>query len=149
MLYLVAVVIALVLILFFLVPTFLAGSALFGMSSNAGEESRLTQTESYWKIARPFSIFPPSISSSGNGTLAVQNMDSSDIYIIKKVELDGVPSIHSMKVSPGETKTLQVSGLPPGEKGGIYEFSVKITYSTPGGMNKDQIGAKKLIGRYT
>ena len=149
MLYLIAIVFILVLMLFLAIPSFLAGSAVFGMSSGAGEESKITQVESYWKIAKPFSILSWSVSQDGAGIMSLQNMDSSDIYVIKKIELDGIQSNYSLKVSPGETKSVKISGLPKGERGGLYEFSVKITYTTPGGMNKDQMGAKKLMGRYT
>ena len=133
---------------FIVLPIFFTGSALVDMSSSAGEESKLKQSESYWSIARPFAIQSASINRNGTGSITVQNMDASEIFTIKKIELGGVSMSVNVRVPAGESRSIQLGWLPPGERGQIYEFPVVISYVGPAGTQQSQQGAKKLVGRY-
>ena len=131
----------------------LVSVALLGFFPGMASDARITQSQAYWRgQARPFAILESSISgTTGVGTFVIQNMEANGPYNITTIALSNstVNAPSSTAFGAGETKIVNVTGLPPGTAGGLYDLQVNITYNTPTGIvGTKQYGTKNLIGKY-
>ena len=118
------------------------------------EEAKITQSESNWKSARPLIIFEHSLSaSSGNGILAIQNMDASGTMTVNSISLTTGSTTKTvstkMAFAPGELKRYPVNIGLVGEANQIYELQISINYTDSNGkQNVETGGSHALVGRY-
>lgn len=134
----------------------LVSIALLGFFPGLAIDARITQSNLYWRgEARPFAITDYSFSStSGNGTLILQNNDAAGAIRIDNVSIatcSGIASTYT--VASGDTRTLTVTGCPSANlvAGSVYDYNVSINYTTNSGngIATRQFGTKGLIGKYT
>jgi hypothetical protein len=128
----------------------LASIALLGFFPGMASDARITQSTSYWRgEARPFAILEHTITgATGNATIILQNKDALGTSIITNLSVGNGTNTTSTTFAPGESRAINIRYGPTGTAGTIYDLSVNITYTTPGGVLTKQFGAKNLVGKY-
>ncbi len=135
----------------------LVSVALLGFFPGMASDARITQSQSYWREARPFAIIESDIPAAGTGgTLVIQSMDASGMYILTNISIAGTQLTMNPAApafAAGGTNLISFScaalGGSAGTSGGVYDFNVTLTYTTPNGITGvKEYGAKNLIGKY-
>jgi hypothetical protein len=130
----------------------LVSVALLGFFPGMASDARITQSESYWRSARPFSIVDASINATGGATLAIQNKEASGQYTITNILMGTINStgLAATAFAPGETKNVYMTtpGFGTNTVGAVYEYNVTITYNTPSISGLKQYGTKGLVDKY-
>ena len=68
----------------------LVAVGLLGFFPGMATDAKMTQSDSYWKGARPFAIIEHAmVAATNNGTIVVQNMDSSGTVTLDSITLVG------------------------------------------------------------
>ncbi len=135
----------------------LVSVALLGFFPGVSYEARVAQSDAYWSgEAQPIQIVEHVVSSGGYYTFVVRNVNSQGTLTINTFTAGPASVPINTPISFGEQKTLSFCvagvGFPctsPGNPGEIYELPVAINYTTQYGIRSSQVGAKKLIGKYT
>ena len=129
----------------------LVSIALLGFFPGLATDARITQSTSYWKgEARPFAILEHSGTTTGSFTFVIQNVDAQgQITLLNMTAGNATPYTTSTTFSPGETRSITMSGGPAGEAGVVYELPVNFSYRTANGLSLKQFGSKNVIGKYS
>ena len=133
----------------------LVSISLLGFFPGMASDAKITQSQSYWRgEARPFAIMEHTVAgSTGAAIIVVQNVDAMGTYTITNFTINANKwNTTSTSFAPGEVKNIGLNGaqvLPTGTSGGIYDFPVIITYTSPNGLTMKQHGAKNIMGKYT
>jgi len=135
----------------------LVSVALLGFFPGMASDARITQSQSYWREARPFAIIERDIPAPGTGgTLVIQNMDANG-YVLTNISLADT----QLTMNPpapyfvaGGTNFISFTsaaiGGSNGTSGAVYDFNVTITYNSSNGITgAKEYGTKNLIGKYT
>lgn len=130
----------------------LVAIALLGFFPGLAGEARITQSDAYWRGARPFSIIEHSqVANATSISLVMRNSEPGKLTITA-IKLDGNGSISGNVVFiGGETKAINVTSIATcGSSGAGYEYdSIEITYNSKHLTGQKQFGAKSLIGKCT
>lgn len=130
----------------------LVSLALLGFFPGMAGDAKKSESDTYWKSARPFGILSHTIASgTGIGSLTIQN-NGIDMLTITTIDIATCPySGGSVTLNAGEKRTISpaVVCTSPGSSGAVYEFSTNITYNTPNLSGLKQLGTKSLVGKYT
>jgi len=134
----------------------LVSIALLGFFPGLASDAKITQSASYWKSARPFSIVEASVKSNGSAFIVLQNVEATGTYVLGNITLVQ-PNGSIVTVSPtttfasGETKSIYIpdpQGM-SGAAGTLYDLGVVIHYTSANGINATQTGSKNLVGKYS
>jgi hypothetical protein len=127
----------------------LVSIALLGFFPGLASDARITQSTSYWRgEARPFAILEHTASTTGNISILLQNNDATGTFTINSLGVSNASNSTATSFAPGESKVINVYGLPSGTAGTVYDLNVTIGLTTPGGVSSKQYGAKNLVGKY-
>ncbi|MCX8197513.1 MAG: hypothetical protein N3G80_04335 [Candidatus Micrarchaeota archaeon] len=127
----------------------LVSIALLGFFPGLASDAKITQSNTYWRgEAMPFSIIEHSFDSSGNGSIVITNRDASGTLTITNITVGNATYSTPTVLAPGDQKVIPLSGAGSGSAGGTYEFDVKISYTSIGGLPKTQTGKYPLIGKF-
>ena len=135
----------------------LVSIALLGFFPGMASDTRITQSQSYWREARPFAIIESDVSAVGTGgSLVIQNMDANG-HLLTNISIAGIP-LTTNPATPvffasGGTNPISFScavlGGSAGTSGAVYDFNVTLTYDTPNGITGvKEYGTKNLVGKY-
>jgi hypothetical protein len=133
----------------------LVSVALLGFFPGMASDSKISQSESYWKSASPFAIIEDSISAgnttvNASGTFTLMNMKADGQYTITSLNVSScTPNTTSTSFAPGEVKKMSFGGCGVTfTVGTTYDWSVNITYTTPNGVSGKQYGGKNVVGKF-
>jgi len=107
------------------------------------------QSKTYWLTASPFAIVDWKFTGTATqAELVIQN-STSDTLELEEVHIAGTDMdlTSDLNFSAGERKN--AGAFTTGKactSGQIYEFDVRIEYSTEDGLTKTQAGTKPLVG---
>lgn len=128
----------------------LVSIALLGFFPGLASDARITQSNSYWRgEARPFAIVEHAFTTSGSGTVVLQNVDASGTFTLVNLTVANTTTNISAQVGPGDTRSVSVSGLGTGTAGAIYDLNITIAYTSPQGLSNKQYGSKGIVGKYS
>jgi len=138
----------------------LVSVALLGFFPGMANDSKITQSDAYWRgVARPFAIIDFAInatnvtnaSNPGGANLVIQNKEASGQYTITNILIGTVNStgLAPTAFSPGETKNIIIpTGFGPNTVGAVYDYNVTISYNTSSNIPSKQYGTKNLVDKY-
>jgi hypothetical protein len=138
----------------------LVSIALLGFFPGISTDAKITQSQTYWKSARPFAIQEASITTGGVAVLILQNMEASGSLTVTGIELaktsgNGTGSQSTqITLAPGDTANYTISNMTGAmtgtpTAGSTYDLRVTINYLTSNGVNMTQFGGSKtLVGKY-
>jgi len=133
----------------------LVSIALLGFFPGLAGDAKATQSQSYWKSARPFGILEHSQATTFLNLL-IQNNDP-DQRTITGILASGGP-VSGCTASPaaavgllnaGEKRNITLSTCTSCTTGAAYELYVNITYSTTDLTGLKQYGTKPVVGKCT
>lgn len=125
-----------------------------GILSGCGHavDVRVTQSMAYWRIeGRPFIIISNEVTGlTGLGEFGIQNADATSNFTITSITIANSTHVQrgGLTFEPGGIKFVEIANLPTGEKRGIYNFTVVISYLSPNNVSAKQYGARNLVGYY-
>jgi len=128
----------------------LVSIALLGFFPGMASDAKITQSNSYWQgQARPFSIVEIRVNATGGqGTVILQNVEASGTYRLNQINVSSGTNNTQTYFGPGEKKSLLLTGLPTcSSAGGVFDYQVNISYTTPTNLNSLQYGSKNIIGK--
>jgi uncharacterized protein (UPF0333 family) len=137
----------------------LVSVGLLGFFPGMSTDAKMAQSASYWKGAKPFAIIEHSMTASAsNGTLVIQNMDSTGTITLNTITLTGsggsgtaITTTPNYAFAPGEMIKMPVNisvgaGVAAGR---TYDLQVTINYTTSNDLRSTQYGGSKtLTGKY-
>jgi len=124
----------------------LVSIALLGFFPGLAGDAKATQSQSYWKAARPIGILEHSQSGTIL-TLLIQNNDP-DQRVITRIDAGGTGvNTTSITLNSGEKKSINLISAPSCVVGGNYEYLLNFTYNTNDLSSLKQIGTKPLVGK--
>jgi hypothetical protein len=135
----------------------LVSIALLGFFPSLSTDAKITQSASYWKGARPFSILSHTASvSNGNISLLIQNTDATGTSTIKAIGLNSSGYMNwtsypapGLAIGPGDQMGTFADADFSGTAGNVYEYQVTINYTGADGIDTIQYGGiKTLMGKY-
>ena len=131
----------------------LVSIALLGFFPGISTDTKITQSASYWKAARPFAILEHSASTgTGNITLVIQNTDGGGTFTLNNMTLTSGSTTRSTTIdytfSPGEVRSVSANASFGGATGQVYDLTVGFNYTSANGVISTQYGGKTLTGKY-
>ena len=129
----------------------LVALALLGFFPGLSSDAKVSQSASYWRSeAKPIAILEHSVgSASGNLTLILQNVDASGTVRITGINVSNATyNSSTIKIGPGEIRTVIIGGVETDAAGTIYDFPINISYISPYGIPSKQYGLKSIVGKY-
>jgi hypothetical protein len=137
----------------------LVSVGLLGFFPGMSTDAKMAQSASYWKGAKPFAIIEHSmVASTNNGTLVMQNMDSTGTITLNTITLVGnggsgtaTTTTSGYAFAPGEMVKVYVNNTAGAgvAAGRVYDLQVTINYTTSNDLRSTQYGGSKtLTGRY-
>jgi len=137
----------------------LVSVALLGFFPGMASDTKMTQSDAYWKgVARPFAIIDYSINATnmtnvttGGATLTLENKEAGGQYTITNITIGTVSSnlTTAVKFAPGEIKNIVIAtGFGTNTVGATYEYNVTIFYNSPTINGAKQYGSKNLVSKY-
>ena len=129
----------------------LVSIALLGFFPGMASDARITQSNSYWRgEARPFAILEHMVAgSTGAGSFVLQNYEAPGTLTVSNFSVGNASYTTTTTFAPGETKTVNVSGMATSAAGQIYDLAIVITYTSQNGITSKQYGSKNVIGKYS
>jgi len=124
----------------------LVAIALLGYFPGLAGDAKKTQSDSYWKAARPFGIIEHSQSGT-NLSLVLQNNEPQQLNVTAIYSGAGGSNFSSFMISGGEKKLLIINNASTCITGSAYEYPVNITYNSGDLVAQKQLGTKPLIGK--
>lgn len=115
-------------------------------------DSRKSESDSYWRAARPFQVREHAQSANGDLTLVIANVDSNQLRINSiSVSDNGFVGAYTTPtyLSGGEIKAFVISWSTKGacNAGDVYEYTANFSYNSPNFEDLTQYGAKNIIGK--
>lgn len=124
----------------------LVAISLLGFFPGLALDAKKTQSDPYWKAARPFGIIEHSLNSEGNLTIVIQNNDANMLTLLN-VSIANSSNGTATTFGGGEKKVMVIRFLGSCTAGSAYEYNVNFTYNSTDISNQKQIGTKPLIGK--
>jgi hypothetical protein len=122
----------------------LAATALLTWSPGVGKDTRLHQSEAYWRAAQPFAVVAANTNSRGTLSLVVQN-NGAESTVLKSIGIGGNSYYASSTlIGPGQTATVVIAAF-LNSSTGLYDGLLSFTYDTVGMSNLVQSGARNFI----
>ena len=136
----------------------LVSVGLLGFFPGLSTDAKMSQSAAYWKGAKPFAIIEHSmVAATSNGTLIMQNMDSTGTITLNSITLvanggSGAANTTTSNYAfaPGEIVKMPVNvSVGTVAAGRTYDFQVTINYTTSNDLRSAQYGGSKtLTGKY-
>lgn len=127
----------------------LVSIALLGFFPGLSTDTKITQSQSYWRSVRPFAINNYVITAAGNATFELQNNEAANSLTITSIVAgNSTTSALSLSFAPGEMRVVSVNA-PSGTRGLVYDIPINISYNTSNSLSSTQYGAKTLTGKFT
>jgi len=122
----------------------LVSIALLGFFPGLAGDAKKTQSDSYWKSARPFGI----IEHKQSTTVLVMQFQNNDpdLRTITNITASTGSNTTSVALNAGEKKVIGMTAVSC-TTGAAYEYGINITYSTVDLTGLKQIGTKPLVGK--
>jgi len=130
----------------------LVSIALLGFFPGLAGDAKKTQSDSYWKSARPFGVVEHTQAGAGTTfTIMVQNNDPDQRKITALAAEGGCTlAAQTALLNAGEKKQYVLASCTAcGATGAAYEHYLNITYDTNDLTSLKQIGTKPLVGKCT
>ena len=137
----------------------LVAISLLGFFPAMAADAKITQSNTYWRgEAAPIAIMEYAIDSSGNVQLILMNNDALGAVSITNISLFDPSTgdiLHTesyspaYQLSPGAQHEVDLTTDSNLAGTDVYQFNVKITYRSPGGLRKTESGAQPLVGKYS
>jgi len=122
----------------------LVSIALLGFFPGLAGDAKKTQSDSYWKSARPFGIIEHTQTTTAFN-MVIQN-NEPDQRTVTQVFIGSASNNTSFTLNAGEKKS-QLVTIATCTTGSAYEYAVNITYSTVDLTGLKQLGTKPLVGK--
>ena len=129
--------------------------ALLGFFPGLSYDAKKSESDSYWRSARPFQVQQHTMPANGNLTMVVGNVDSNQLKLTNiAVGGSGYAGNYNTTtyVASGQSTTLTINWTTMGScaSGTVYEFNVNFSYDGTGDnpiVNQKQYGAKTILGK--
>ncbi len=124
-------------------------------SSDNRYEFRKSDSDSYWRSARPWQVLEHAQPANGDLTLVILNVDSAQLKLTNlSVEGNGFAGSYTTPayLSSGDSKAITVHWNTKGvcNAGDTYEYHLEFSYDSTGAspiINQKQYGAKNIVGK--
>ena len=126
----------------------LVSIALLGFFPGLAGDAKKTQSDSYWKSARPFSIIDHT-QSGVTLTANIQNNDPDQRTITAFAVAGATNGSLTVALNAGEKRIFSIANpnVTACTTGNAYEYQVNITYNTVDLVGLKQIGTKPIVGK--
>ena len=125
----------------------LVAIALLGFFPGLAGDAKKTQSDSYWKSARPFGVLEHTQAGT-NLTLVLANNEPAQLNVTAIYSGEG-SNFSSFLLNAGEKKVVIISNATSCTAGSAYEYPMNITYNSNDLTAQKQLGTKPLIGKCT
>ncbi len=129
--------------------------ALLGFFPGLSYDAKKSESDSYWRSARPFQVQQHTQPAGGNLTLVIGNVDSAQLKLTNvSVAGGGFAGSYTTAtyIAGGQTATISVGWTTNGTcaSGTAYEYNINFSYDGTGDnpvTNQKQYGAKTILGK--
>ena len=124
---------------------------MLGFFPSLATDAQIAASSQYWRSeARPFAIVEHTISTGGNGSVLLENVDGRRKLTVTSITVGNGTNSSSHTFMPGDTYIFAAPGITAGgPTDAINETGANLTYSDVNGLTSAEYGSKALVGRYS